>query len=102
MKTGIQGFERNQIFTHRGLEPSKSDFYPESSYEAFQDQLNRGFGIEFDPNFVKDGIVASHDANLKRITGGSDTRELHDVRVQEATEIQYRHANKGKIRPFEE
>src|SRR5947209_17733169 len=93
MKTGIQGFERNQIFTHRGLEPSKSDFYPESSYEAFQSQLARGFGIEFDPNFVKDGIVVSHDTTLSRIIDGKDTREFHDVTVAEVTSIRYRTKN---------
>jgi len=59
---------RSQILTHRGLEPSKPDFFPESSIEAFINQLHRGFGIEFDPNFVKDGIVINHDSNLKRIT----------------------------------
>ena len=56
------------IITHRGLEPSNPSFWPESSYEAFEDQLKRGFGIEFDPNFCKDGIVVSHDSTLKRIT----------------------------------
>ena len=58
-----------QIITHRGLEPSKKDFYPESSFEAFQDQLKRGFGIEFDPNFTKDGIVVWHDATFERFSG---------------------------------
>lgn len=57
------------ILTHRGLEPSKPDFYPESSYAAFKDQLSRGFGIEFDPNFTKDGIVVWHDATFERAKG---------------------------------
>lgn len=49
------------IITHRGLEPSNPDFFPESSFKAFQSHINRGFGIEFDLNFTKDGIVISHD-----------------------------------------
>ena len=57
------------ILTHRGLEPSKPDFYPESSYEAFKDQLKRGFGIEFDPNFTKKEILVWHDATFKRAKG---------------------------------
>lgn len=57
------------VLTHRGLEPTKPDFYPESSFEAFQDQLKRGFGIEFDPNFTKDGIVVWHDATFERASG---------------------------------
>lgn len=60
---------RFRILTHRGLEPSNKWAFPESSYQAFQNHLSRGFGIEFDPNFVKDGIVVSHDASLKRLTG---------------------------------
>jgi Glycerophosphoryl diester phosphodiesterase family len=91
----------NQVFTHRGLEPSKENFYPESSIEAFSDQLNRGFGLEFDPNFVKDGIVVNHDATLKRITNGTDTRDFHDITVAEATGIQYG-TIKGRMPTFDE
>lgn len=97
MGIDIQGLKRNQIFTHRGLEPSKMDFYPESSFEAFQDQLRRGFGIEFDPNFVKEGIVVSHDASMARITGGMDTRGFLDITTEEAIQIQYGNVNKGRI-----
>lgn len=47
---------RDQIITHRGLEPDRPGFFSESSFEAFADQLARGFGgIEFDPNFTSDG-----------------------------------------------
>ena len=98
-----QSFLRqDQILTHRGLEPSKPNFYPESSFEAFQDQLHQGFGLEFDPNFVKDGIVINHDATLKRITNGTDTRDFHNVSVTEATNIQYRTTTKGRMPTFDE
>lgn len=97
------------IFTHRGLEPSIPNFYPESSYEAFQNQLLRGFGIEFDPNFVKDGIVVSHDSTLKRLTNGIDQREFHDVTVAEIIKLRYHTYNgdgtltqEGRIPTFDE
>lgn len=54
------------IITHRGLEPSNTNFFPESSFKAFQNHINRGFGIEFDPNFTQDGIIISHDLIPKR------------------------------------
>ncbi|MDE2025554.1 MAG: hypothetical protein KGJ07_03605 [Patescibacteria group bacterium] len=97
------------VFTHRGLQPSTSNFFPESSLEAFRDQLSRGFGLEFDPNFVKDGIVVSHDATLKRITDGRDARDFHNVTVKEITALRYRTKNgdgtptqEGRIPTFDE
>lgn len=57
------------VFTHRGLEPTNPNFFSEGSFEAFQDHLNRGFGIEFDPNFLADGnIIISHDKSLSQLT----------------------------------
>ena len=35
---------KDHIITHRGLEPSRSNYFSESSLEAFKDQLSRGFG----------------------------------------------------------
>ncbi len=79
---------KSQIITHRGLEPTKTDFFSESSYEAFQDQLSREFGgIEFDPSQTKDGIIVSHDANLSRITHGIDTRNIADLTTNEVANI---------------
>src|SRR3989344_1715061 len=77
--------DRNQILTHRGLESTNPDFYPESSFEAFKDQLARGFGIEFDPNWTLDGIVVWHDSSLKRATEETDVRELSNVTMAEIT-----------------
>lgn len=94
-----------EIFTHRGLEPQKLDFYPESSFEAFQDQLKRGFGIEFDPNFARDGIVVWHDATLERPTEGVDKRAFRDVMVVELSKIRFwnvSHSAKGRIPTFDE
>lgn len=93
---------RSMILTHRGLEPSKPDFYPESSYEAFQDHLSRGFGIEFDPNFTKDGIIISHDSTLKRITNGKDERPFNSLTLAEIKKIHYGNKKKGRIPTFNE
>lgn len=97
--------ERCQVLAHRGLEPANNNFYPESSYEAFEDQLSRGFGIEFDPNFTKDGIVVWHDATLERLSEGQDKRAFRDVLVEELSQIRYwnkNHTKEGKIPTFDE
>jgi hypothetical protein len=58
-----------QILTHRGLEPLNPNFFFwESSKEAFFNQLERGYGIEFDVNFWEDGTCfIFHDNDLKRL-----------------------------------
>jgi glycerophosphoryl diester phosphodiesterase len=72
------------IITHRGLEPSADDFPSESSYEAFNNHLNRGYGIEFDAGLSKDGkIPIFHDAGLERITKGQDKRLFVDMTSEE-------------------
>ncbi len=91
---------RDHVITHRGLEPSHANFFSESSFEAFQDQLSRGFGgIEFDPNPTKDGIIVMHDSNLSRPTGGKDTRNVADVTTVEIKQIPLKN---GRIPTFDE
>ncbi len=36
-----------QVLTHRGLDPARTSFFPESTYEAFEDQLLRGLQVVF-------------------------------------------------------
>jgi hypothetical protein len=73
-----------QIITHRGLDLSKPGYFAESSVEAFIDQLGRGYGLEFDLRVTRDKkIVIIHDASLKRITRGSDEREIRDIDSEE-------------------
>lgn len=91
--------QRNQIITHRGLEPDQYNFWSESSLEAFKDQLNRGFGgIEFDANFTKDNqIIVAHDVGFSRLTDGTDTRGFaSSVTASEVAKFRLPH---GKI-PF--
>ena len=90
------------VLTHRGLEPSKGEFYPESSYEAFSNQLSRGFGIEFDPAFCKDGIITIHDKNLSKITNNLDTRDFAEVSIEELKQIRYGKEKTGRIASFSE
>ncbi len=91
---------KSNIITHRGLEPTKTDFFSESSYESFRDQLSRGFaGIEFDPNPTKDGIIVFHDTNLARITSGKDTRSTADLMTTTVTSIPLPN---GRIPTFDE
>ena len=56
------------ILTHRGLDPSKKDYFAESSREAFANQLERGYGLEFDALEHEGSFVAAHDADFSRIT----------------------------------
>lgn len=89
-----------QVITHRGLEPSNPNFYSESSFEAFQNQLARGFGgIEFDPNPTKDGVIVMHDATLERPTGGKDKRPVAELTTKEITQTPLA---KGRIPTFDE
>jgi glycerophosphoryl diester phosphodiesterase len=84
--------KRSQVITHRGLDPSRKNFFSESSFEAFSNLLERGFGgIEFDPNFAKDGIVVLHDATLERVTKGLDKRPVAQVSVEELLRIKLPH-----------
>jgi hypothetical protein len=79
-----------EIITHRGLDPSKPNYFAESSAEAFADQLSRGYGLEFDLRVTKDGkIVIIHDANLKRITGGKDEREIRSIDSGEILDMDF-------------
>ena len=52
----------SEVITHRGLEPQRKANYSESSLEAFEDHIKRGYAVEFDPNFTLDGIIVHHDA----------------------------------------
>lgn len=73
-----------QVVTHRGLDVSKENYFFESSFEAFQDQLNRGYGLEFDVCMTKDGQFAIvHDKTLKRISGGADERLVGEATGEE-------------------
>lgn len=89
------------IFTHRGLEPSNQNFHTESSLEAFKDHLGRGFGIEFDLNFAKDGAIIFHDSNLRRITEGKNNRDFKDLTISEIKDLALG-VNKNKIATFDE
>jgi glycerophosphoryl diester phosphodiesterase len=72
------------VITHRGLDPSKFNFFLESSIEAFTDQLQRGFGVEFDIQLTKDEkFVVVHDSNLERISEGKDSRMISEILLEE-------------------
>lgn len=89
------------ILTHRGLEPGNRDFpWGESTFEAFQNHLERGFGIEFDVIGLADGtILVSHDSNLSRMSGGIDRREVKDLKISDVQALDY---VKGKLCTLED
>jgi len=76
------------ILFHRGLDPDKVVYFGESSYEAFEDQLRRGFGIEFDIRFTKDRVpIVLHDKTIGRITDGKDGRLVSEITYEELANI---------------
>lgn len=78
------------IITHRGLDPDKSGYFGESSVEAFTDQLNRGYGIEFDIQITKDNkFVVIHDDNLSRLTTGIDNRQIKDIFMEDLLNMEF-------------
>lgn len=73
-----------RVITHRGLDSSLPNFPMESSIEAFRNQLERGYGLEFDVRRTKDNqLVVIHDSNLKRASGGSDHRDISEATLAE-------------------
>lgn len=79
-----------KILTHRGLDPSRGDYFQESTKEAFGDQLERGFGLEFDIQLTKDSrLVIMHDNNFRRISGGKDERKICDVNSEEILKMDF-------------
>jgi hypothetical protein len=78
------------VITHRGLDPSKQNYFKESTIEAFTDQLKRGYGLEFDLRVTKDKkIVIIHDGALTRMTHGVDTRNVSDVDASEILSMDF-------------
>jgi glycerophosphoryl diester phosphodiesterase len=88
------------IVSHRGLEPSNLDFYPESSYEAFREHVKKGYSIELDINFCKDEIIISHDTNLKRLCGLN--KELSELYYEDIKDIEYGENKKGHLCTFKQ
>ena len=78
------------IITHRGLNASKDNYFVESSLEAFTDQLNKGFGLEFDIQITRDnGVVVIHDSDLKRISDGKDNRKISNISIDEILKMNF-------------
>lgn len=85
-----------RILTHRWLEPLNSSFcFSESSKEAFEDQLSRGFGLEFDINFSRERWpFVFHDGSLSRISQWMDTRKFEDLTRQEIESYRFPNGNR--------
>lgn len=60
-------FLTNKMFAHRGL---WNKDHPENSLSAFENAIQKGYGIELDINPIEDGTpVVFHDSKLSRMTG---------------------------------
>ena len=88
------------VITHRGLEPAAGDAaWGESTVEAFEAQLRRGFGLEFDPTPCADGWAVWHDGTMHRLTGGADGRSIVEVPL---AEVAGRRVGRGRVGTLDE
>ncbi len=77
---------KDHLIAHRGLH-SKDKSIPENSMKAFKLAVEKGYGIEFDVNLLKDGTcVVFHDSNLKRMVKGRN-EELCNLTYDEVKKI---------------
>jgi hypothetical protein len=68
----------------------RKNYYPESTLEAFADQLARGFGLEFDIQFTRDKeIVIFHSPDLSAISGGTRKDKMADLSAAEIKELRF-------------
>ena len=74
---------------HRGIDNKNS---PENSMKAFQNAIDKGYGIELDVQFSKDKeLVVFHDNKLSRLTG--DKRRVKDVNYAELKNLKLKGTN---------
>ena len=78
-----------QILSHRWLEPSNPNFeFSESSFEAFENHLQRWYWLEFDINFSRDWVCfIFHDESLARISQGKDTKKFSELSYNEIKKL---------------
>lgn len=88
---------RKTSFAHRGL---YGNGIAENTPEAFEEACKKGFGIELDVQFSRDGVlVVFHDDDLKRMTG--DSRRVDEVDFDELSEFRLS-GGVGSISRFED
>lgn len=82
------------IVTHRAIniiDNKKNEaFALESNRSAFLNQLQDGFGLEFDIQPLKnDSFVVTHNNNLKKLTNNKDLRLFADINYQDFKSINF-------------
>jgi Glycerophosphoryl diester phosphodiesterase family len=78
------------LITHRGINITKENFYSESTREAFLNQLQKGFGLEFDIRLTKDKkAIILHDPDLRRVSHGKDTRLIEETELKDISIDKY-------------
>ena len=87
----------NTFIAHRG----ESHDAPENTLPAYKMAVERGFGFECDVYLSKDGRVFTfHDNNLKRTTGGANTKACCDVTWAELEKVDVGNWGKWKDSRF--
>ena len=73
----------NYKYAHRGFHGEGAE---ENSFSAYERAIERGYGIEIDIRFSKDGsLVVFHDETLKRVCGVD--KRVSDLTVSELKEL---------------
>jgi glycerophosphoryl diester phosphodiesterase len=77
------------ILGHRGARHA----HPENTLQAFQAALDEGaWGTEFDVRVSADGVpVVVHDADLRRVTSGHDTRRVSELTAAQLSRVDLGH-----------
>src|SRR5882672_443369 len=77
------------VLSHRGLDPDAADDLKESSLEAFQNLLQRGYSLEFDLQFTKDNdVIIYHETTLDRFTGDNSGKTIAEISTDEILSIE--------------
>ena len=73
----------NKMFAHRGLYDDK---HPENTIPAFEQAIEKGYGIELDVQPTADGTpVVFHDSKMSRLTGKD--KYIQNVSIEELNDI---------------
>ncbi|MBU1145629.1 MAG: glycerophosphodiester phosphodiesterase [Firmicutes bacterium] len=76
---------KTTLIAHRGLH-TLDQIIPENTLIAFEKAMEKGYGIEFDVNVLKDGtIVCFHDKDLNRLCGVNEY--LKNVTFEEIKDL---------------
>lgn len=86
-----------KIYAHRGMFRQ----FPENGIGAVTDAFKRGYHVEIDVRFTRDGgIIALHDSSLNSLFGVD--KKVSDIDYAEAKKLRFLHDRSEVLQGFEE